>query len=97
MHPASVARKIDGYVIVIDPCQGRNGTFSPRYWIYGEDRLAARPIASQEFPADCLDQGAAIALAEELARAKLEELKRRGVRWSRLPTPDASAVATSPR
>ena len=75
MHPGSVAKRVDGYVVVIDPCMARNGTFSPRYRIYGEDRLA---VASQEFPADCFDRSGAIALSEELASATLAELKQLG-------------------
>jgi hypothetical protein len=78
MRVGSVVKKIDGYVIVIDPHQAGGGKFWPRYWIYDEDRLAAKPIASQEFPADCFDHLTAAALSEELARVKLADLKRRG-------------------
>ena len=77
MHKESAVVKVDGYVIVLDPRTGQNGRFSPRYWIYGEDRLAAKPIAWQDFAADWFDHPAAIALSEELARSKVAELKRR--------------------
>ena len=70
-YQRSVVKRIDGYVIVIDPCLASNGSFWPRYWIYAEDSLAARPIASQEVPVDGLDHSAASSLAEELARARV--------------------------
>ena len=77
MHKESAVVKVDGYVIVLDPRMGRNNRFSPRYWIYGEDRLSAKPIAWQDFAAEWFDHPAATALSEELGRAKVAELKRR--------------------
>ena len=78
MRHGAVVRKIDGYIVVIDPCLARNGRFMPRYWIFGADNLAARPIAAHEASADYPDQAAAVAMAEELAKRKLAEMKANG-------------------
>ena len=76
MQQVAVVRRLGGYLVVIDPWLGRNGWFSPRYWIYGEDNLAAEPVASDELPAVCPDASSAIARSEELARAKLADMVR---------------------
>ena len=76
MRARSILKRVDGYVIVIDPQVDRNGKFSVQFWIYDRDTISAAPIVWKDLPADYVDAATAVAVAEELARVQLEKLKR---------------------